>query len=114
MASRTKKAVAAGDTVTFKKADLVKKLKTFLENENACDGDWLNKVKVEFLGQKPCNVLVTVKIPATYRMEIACEGALPSKEEVAEAIRSEMDEGNFECFDYDESDFEVEKVEAVK
>lgn len=109
MASRTKAAV--GDTVTFKKSELVKKLKTFLEEEGACDGDWLNKVKVEFLGQKPCNVVVHVKVPATYSMEIACEGALPSKEEVAEAIRNEMDEGNFDCFDTDDSDFEVEKIE---
>ena len=114
MASRTKKVAAtAGDTVTFKKTELVSKLKEFLENEGACDGDWLNKVKVEFLGLKEASLKVTVKVPSTYYLSMACDG-VPSKEEVAEFLRNEMDEGNFDGWDMDDSEFEVEKVELQK
>jgi hypothetical protein len=112
--ARSKKkatAVAASDTVTFKKSDLVKKVKSFLDEHDACEGDWLNKVKVEFLGQKEANVRVEVKISATVDLEMAFEGKAPSKAEVTERIRSMMDGGDFCGFDdVDEDDFEVTKV----
>ena len=109
MASRTKKAVS--NTVTFEKSILVQKLKTLLENEGACEGDWLNKVRVQFLGQKAGNYRITLKVAASCQLEMAADG-VPSKEEVAEFIRSEMEEGNLDL-DVDDSDFEVEKVEKV-
>lgn len=81
MVSRTKKAVAAkaSDTITFKKSELIKKLKYFLENENACDGDWLHKVKTQFLGQKSSDIVVTLSVPATICLNMCFDEDLPTK-----------------------------------
>jgi hypothetical protein len=112
MTSRTKKVAAtpASDTVTFTKKELIKKLKTFLQEEDACDGDWLNKVKVKFLGQKFGNVLITLRVPATCEVEMACDGGLPSLEDAADFVREELEQGNLDL-DFDEDKFEVVKVE---
>lgn len=110
--ARTKKK-AVKDTVTFTKDELVKKVKAFLEKENACNGDWLNKIRIEFLGQKTRNVVVDVMIPATYQLEVASDG-LPTKEEVAEEINRQLDDGDFDGFGFDESNFEVKKITTAE
>ncbi len=99
------------DTVTFKKDELVKKIKNFLDVHGACDGDWLNKARVEFLGQQEQTVTVEVMIPATLEITLATDGT-PTKEEVASHIREQMDAGEFCGFEVDDCDqeFEVKKV----
>ena len=108
MASRTKK--VAEDTVTFKKSDLVKKIKSFLEEHDACEGDWLNKARVTFLGEKNLNICVEATIPVSLTLEMASDG-LPSKEEVAERIREQIESGDFGGWDdMDEETFTVTNV----
>lgn len=107
MASRKK---AANDTVTFTKDELISKVKAFLEAEGACDGDWLNKVKAQFLGLKECTIEVEVKIPATVQLQMACDG-VPSKAEINEFIQAQMNEGDWCGFDdIDEDNYEIVKV----
>lgn len=115
MAPRTKKAVKAAnkDTVTFTKAELVEKVKNFLEAEGACEGDWLNKVRVAFLGQKTHSVHVTLRMAASCDLEIACDG-IPSDQEVTDAIRKQIDEDGTFNFDIHDDDFIVENVEIAK
>lgn len=112
MASRKKKvaAVKSDDTVTFKKSELVKKLKVFLEDEDACDGDWVNKVRVKFLGEQMKKVKATLQYETVVELELASSG-LPSAEEVAKQIRADLDEGNFDVDIDNWSMFKVLKVE---
>ncbi len=104
----------AEETITFKKGDLIKKLTTFLERNNACDRDWVNKVRVEFLGEQLVEVTADVDVKRTYAIKMACKGT-PTKEEVAAAIFREMEESKFTGWegedDYDENqEFTVTKV----
>lgn len=110
---RSKKVVDPKNTVTFTKDELIKKVKQFLDDEGACDGDWLNKVKVSFLGQTTKAVDVEAWVKVTYHMDIATD-SVPTIEEVTAAIQHDLDEGDFGGWDVDEGDFKVEKVTVVK
>lgn len=113
MVSRTKKAVAAkaSDTITFKKSELIKKLKYFLENENACDGDWLHKVKTQFLGQKSSDIVVTLSVPATICLNMCFDEDLRTKAAVEEELNRICHEGEFDLDYGNGSEYEVIKIE---
>lgn len=107
-----KKAVESNDTVTFKKSELLNKLKTFLEDEGACDGDWLNKVRVNFLGEKAKSISVTLSVPAAYSFDMTTDDVL-TKEKITEYLRSMADtEIDYSCFEYDLSELEVTDFDA--
>ena len=112
-ATRTKKKAEkqSNDTITFKKSELLKKLKTFLEEEGACEGDWANKVRVQFLGETIKNIKVRLQYETEIEMEMPADG-LPSHEDVAQQIRMDLDDGVADI-EIEYSDFKVLDVKAV-
>jgi hypothetical protein len=111
MASRTKKKEAVvSESVTFKKEELVKKLEKFLEENNACNGDWLNKARIAFLGEKTVSVGVDALVPAFVEVEFTCDGP-PTKERVAEALLRQLKSGEV-GFDFADLEFKVEKFKV--
>jgi hypothetical protein len=114
MTKKKVKAVAAStDTVTFKKSALIEKLKVFLENEDACDKDWVNKVRVEFLGEKLKTVRVRLRLETEVELEMTTNG-MPTFEEAKAKVVDELEEDNL-SFDFDQySDFEVVEITQVQ
>lgn len=111
--SRSKKAVAAkSDTITFKKSELVAKLEQFLEDEGACSGDWVNKVKVKLLGMEQTTFDVEIFVPMTITLDLPAEG-VPTNEEITAYIRGEVDKGEWTEFDYMDANEEF-VVKSVK
>lgn len=107
--ARTKKE----DTVTFTKSELISKIEEFLEDNHACNGDWLKKAKIAFLGHKEASYDVVVKVNATYTVSVASDGKKPSLSQVADAILEEQDSGDFTGFEVDDSKFEVVDVKEI-
>jgi hypothetical protein len=107
MASRTKKK-AKSDSVTFKKSELVSKLKDFLESEGACDGDWVNKIRVEFLGEKPATIVVDLQYQASVEIEMVTDDT-PSEEEIKDRILNDLSDGMLDI-DVDYEDFKIVSI----
>lgn len=110
MVSRKKKSEVtvkqqADDMLVIKKSELVKKLKTFLEEENACNGDWVNKVRVKLLGEEMKTFDVKLRFETTITMDIPSSG-IPSQEEVCQLIEQQLADGDLD-FDIDYEDFEI-------
>ncbi len=114
MATHTKKKTAAksNDTITFKKSELLEKLKIFLKNEDACDGDWLNKVRVEFLGEKVNLVKVCLQYETEVELEMASSGT-PTVSEVTAKIQEKLYDGDLNVEIPDWGEFKVVKVKVV-
>ena len=103
------KRAAARDTITFKKTELINKIKDFLDENDACDGDWLKKAKVYFLGEKESSVFAEVLVKATCRLNVLADEPL-TRQNIRDAINKQMEDGEFSGFDYDDEDFVVEKI----
>jgi hypothetical protein len=114
--SRSKKKVAAtsSDTITFKKSELIQKLEKFLDDEGACSGDWVNKVKVQLLGMEQTTFDVEVSIPITFTLDLPVDG-VPTNDEITAYIKGEVDKGEWTEFDYLEAneDFVVKSVKRA-
>lgn len=110
--SRSKKAVAAkSDTITFKKSELIQKLEKFLDDEGACSGDWVNKVKVQLLGMEQTTFDIEVSIPVTFTLDLPVDG-VPTTDDITAYIKDEVDKGEwaeFDCLDPN-YDFVVKSV----
>lgn len=98
MASRTKKAAAKSDTITMSKKELVEKVKDFLDRNNACDGDWLNKVRTEILGEKLQLVEVKLHVPVEITLEMVNDGL--TKETIANHIANAISDGDIDPDSY--------------
>lgn len=114
MSRSKKKAAASSDTITFKKTELLAKIKTFLEEENACNGDWLNKVKVQLLGMEESNFEVKFSVPITLTLSFPSEGT-PTKEEIAAHVNEQIELGEYHEFDNMDANqhFVVESVKRL-
>lgn len=113
--SRSKKAIAAkSDTITFKKSELVAKLEKFLDDEGACSGDWVNKVKVKLLGMEETSFDVEINVPITVSLSLPVDG-VPTNDEITAYIRGEVDKGEWCEFDYldPNENFEVKSVKKA-
>lgn len=110
--SRSKKKVVDAETVTFKKTELLEKLKDFLERHDACNNDWLNKVGVEFLGLKEQRYEVEFMIPCRATILMATS-RIPTNEEVHAFVLSKVEDGVW-GFDIDDNNFEVKSVKLDK
>lgn len=97
--ARSKKAVAAkSDTITFKKSELIAKLEKFLDDEGACNGNWVNKVKVQLLGMEQVTFDVEVSIPVTFTLDLPADN-IPTVDEITAYIKGEVDKGEWAAFD---------------
>lgn len=113
--SRLKKAVAAkSDTITFKKSELIQKLEKFLDDEGACSGDWVNKVKVQLLGMEESSFEVEISIPFKVTIDLPSD-SVPTNDEITAYIRGEVDKGEWYEFDNIEvnEDFVVKSVKKL-
>jgi len=113
MARSKKKVVVDSDTITFKKTELLEKLKVFLERHDACSNDWINKVGVEFLGLKEQRYEVEFMVPCRATILMATS-RMPTNEEVHAFVLSKVEDGDWEGFDIDNNNFEVKSVKLDK
>lgn len=111
--ARTKKSVksaldkAPEKTITFTVAELEKKIQTFLEENDACDKEWLNKAKREFLGQKTFTVDLEVRVKAGYSVTVTADNKEDAVVKASVEIKKLQEDGDFEGWNFEDDSFVV-------
>jgi hypothetical protein len=81
-----KKKTSGNNTITFDRDELIDAVRQFLEENDACDGDWLNKFQEKFLGRTTKKVRVYAKLRGYCELEVTSDHSQPTIADITSAI----------------------------